>query len=157
MVRLIDARGDIDAVAMAAALAYERERGWTSTDESSGSHSVEAREAVRLRAPELRSFSFDIFSVAPDTTVVRFIEVKGRSRSGPVEIIEKERVTGIALSDDYWLYVVFDCRSAPRVLPIPNPMRLQWEAYPGNQYATSSRQHRYMLSSEQIERAATAE
>ena len=108
------------------------------------------------RAPDLRWFSFDIFSTGPQASAVRFIEVKGRSTSGPVEIIEKERLTGVALTTDYWLYAVFDCRSEPRVLPIRNPMRLQWEPYPGNQYVKSQDQLRYTLTVEQIELGSNA-
>jgi len=145
-----DKRLEIDAVAMAAAMRYELSRGWVATDVSSGAHSDEARAAVRALAPELRQISFAIFSVEPKTKHVRFIEVKGRSTSGPVEINEKERLTALGLRADYWLYVVFDCRSEPRVLSIQNPMRLHWEPYPGNQYRSSPSEYRYTLSSEQI-------
>lgn len=144
-------RLEIDAVAMEAAMAFERERSSTFIDVSSGVRPEPVLKAVRERAPDLRRSSFDIFSTHEDGANVRFIEVKGRSTAGPVEIIERERLTGVALGDDYWLYVVFDCRSTPRVVAVQRPMRLQWEPYPGNEHAKSPDQLRYTLSREQIE------
>jgi Domain of unknown function (DUF3883) len=146
-----DKRREIDAVAMEAAMAIERERGWTPVDVSSGRRPDPVLKALRDRAPNLRRSSFDIFSTRDDGADVRFIEVKGRSTSGPVEIIERERLTGVALGDDYWLYVVFDCRFTPRVVAVQRPMQMQWEPYPGNAYAKSPDQLRYTLSREQIE------
>ena len=31
------------------------------------------------------------------------------------------------LKDDYWLYVVFDCASTPKLHIIRNPARLKWQ------------------------------
>jgi hypothetical protein len=67
-----------------------------------------------------------------------------------VEIIERERLPGVALGADYWLYVAFYCRTEPHVLPLQNSMRLQWEPNPGNRYASSPDHYRYTLSREQI-------
>jgi hypothetical protein len=146
-----DKRGEIDAVAMEAAIAFERVRGWTPVDVSSGLRPDPVRKALSEHAPDLGRSSFDIFSTGDDGTRVRFIEVKGRSTAGPVEIIERERLTGVALGDDYWLYAVFDCRFTPRVVAVQNPMRMQWEPYPGNAYAKSPDELRYTLSRDQIE------
>jgi hypothetical protein len=132
-----DKRLEIDAIAMDAAMSFEHERGWTTFNVSSGLRPDLVLKALGERAPDLRRSSFDIFSTRDDGTGVRFIEVKGRSTAGPVEIIERERLTGVALGDDYWLNAVFDCRFAPRVVAVEKPMRLQWEPYPGNAYAKS--------------------
>ena len=38
-----------------------------------------------------------------------------------------ERLTSERLKQDYWLYVVFNCASTPKVHTIQDPVRLGWE------------------------------
>jgi hypothetical protein len=38
-----------------------------------------------------------------------------------------EYKTAERLRADYWLYVVFDCATQPRLIPIQDPIRLGWE------------------------------
>jgi uncharacterized protein DUF3883 len=133
-----DRRVEVDAIAMATALAYEGDRGCETFDVSQGYHSSQqlawVRSLVQSGAPDLQVWSFDILSIDPETNDVRFIEVKGRGTAGPVEMIEKEHQTGLALGMDYWLYVVFNCNTQPGLINIQDPMRLPWTREPGNRY-----------------------
>lgn len=82
------------------------------------------------RVPEnvsLDNRGFDILSKKPETGEVRFIEVKGRTTVGEVGLTKNEYETAKRLSKDYWLYVVFDCASKPRLIPVQNPARLGWQ------------------------------
>ncbi len=64
----------------------------------------------------------------PQTAIeMRFIEVKGRAAIGEVALTTNEYKTAERLKQDYWLYVVFNCASAPEVYPIQEPTRLGWE------------------------------
>lgn len=100
---------EVERIAMETAIAYERERGWLPED-------VSAQDR-----------GFDLLSRHPESGQVRFIEVKGRAAVGPVVLTRNEYKTAERLRGDYWLYVVFDCATAPRLIPIQNPVRLGWE------------------------------
>jgi len=93
---------EVEAIAMATAMAYEREQG---------------------RAPEdvsARNLGYDIRSVAPDGSV-RHIEVKGRARSGPVVLTPNEWLMAQRLGDEYWLYVVENAVGEPALYTLCNP------------------------------------
>lgn len=60
-------------------------------------------------------------------TQERFIEVKGRAGLGVVALSSHEYRTAHRLKDDYWLYAVFNCATAPEIYAIRNPARLEWE------------------------------
>jgi hypothetical protein len=100
---------EVERIAMEEAMRYERERGWIPED-------VSAEDR-----------GFDILSRHPDSGSVRFIEVKGRAGTGPVALTRNEYKMAERLRGDYWLYVVFDCTTTPRLLPIQDPVRLGWE------------------------------
>jgi len=100
---------EVERIAMEEAMRYERERGWTPED-------VSAEDR-----------GFDILSRPPQGGAVRFIEVKGRAKTGPVVLTPNEYKTAERLREDFWLYVVMDCRKVPRLIPICNPLRLKWE------------------------------
>jgi len=100
---------EVERIAMKEAMRYERERGWVPED-------VSAEDR-----------GFDILSRHPESGGVRFIEVKGRAGTGPVVLTRNEYKTAERLRADYWLYVVFDCASTPRLMAIPDPVRLAWE------------------------------
>ena len=95
---------DVEAVAMAIAMRYERSRGWTPFDVSKdGEH-------------------YDIRSEGPDGQK-RFIEVKGRAASGPVVLTGPEVDKLRQLGDRAWLYVVTECRTpSPRLHVIQDPL-----------------------------------
>lgn len=99
---------EVERIAMAEAMRYERDRGWSPEDVSE------------------QDRGFDLLSRSPEGAV-RFIEVKGRSRVGPVLLTPHEYKTAERLRGDYWLYVVFDCAATPRLLPLPDPVSLEWE------------------------------
>ncbi len=100
---------EIERIAMEEAMRYERERGWVPED-------VSAEDR-----------GFDILSRHPQSGSVRFIEVKGRSSEGPVVLTPNEYRTAERLRADYWLYVIFDCATRPRLIPVQDPVRLGWE------------------------------
>lgn len=100
---------EVERIAMEEAMRYERERGWTPED-------VSAEDR-----------GFDILSRHPASGGIRFIEVKGRAGKGPVVLTRNEYKTAERLRNDYWLYVVFDCATTPRLVTIPDPVRLGWQ------------------------------
>ncbi|MEM3485785.1 MAG: DUF3883 domain-containing protein [Candidatus Methanomethyliaceae archaeon] len=100
---------EVERIAMEVALRFERERGWLPQDVSS----------------EKRGF--DILSQHPETGSVRFIEVKGRASRGPIVLTPNEYKTAQRLGRDYWLYVVIDCATKPRLITLQDPARLDWE------------------------------
>jgi hypothetical protein len=100
---------EVEQIAMEEALRYERARGWLPEDVSQENR------------------GFDILSRHPETAQVRFIEVKGRATKGPIVLTANEYKTAERLRDDYWLYVVLDCATTPRLIPIQDPVRLDWE------------------------------
>ena len=100
---------EIEGIAMERAMAYEREHDWIPEDVS------------------MENRGFDILSKQPEIGKVRFIEVKGRAVVGEIAMTKNEHDTAERLTQDYWLYVVFDCATTPRLIPIKDPSRLAWE------------------------------
>ncbi|MFN3742948.1 MAG: DUF3883 domain-containing protein, partial [Anaerolineales bacterium] len=100
---------EVERIAMEVAMRYERERGWLPEDVSQGNR------------------GFDILSRHPESGQVRFIEVKGRATSGPIVLTPNEYKTAGRLREDYWLYVVLDCATRPRLVTVQDPARLGWE------------------------------
>ena len=98
--------------AMEHVLAWEREQGWEPTDVS-----------------KLHDGSgFDIRSVGPEDAsgqhAVRRIEVKGRAADNqPVELTPNEWVQAGRHRDTYWLYVVWNAKTEPRLLRVQDPVR----------------------------------
>ncbi|HEX8163546.1 MAG TPA: helicase-related protein [Pyrinomonadaceae bacterium] len=52
------------------------------------------------------------------------IEVKGRSGRGPVHLTDNEWPTAANIRDKYWLYVVVDCATDPKLFRVSDPIRL---------------------------------
>ena len=107
---------EVEKIAVRAAVRHEEERGWVVT-------SVEADNR-----------GFDLISRRPnpiDPTnyiEVRFIEVKGRAGVGEVGLSANEYKTAQRLRDDYWLYVVYNCKAEPlQIHLIHDPVRLGWK------------------------------
>jgi len=103
---------EVEKIAMAEAMRYERKGGWLPEDVSN------------------QDRGFDILSRHPVAGSVRFIEVKGRASTGSVVLTGNEYKTAERLRQDYWLYVVFDCAKSPRLLPVRDPARLGWQPGP---------------------------
>ena len=106
---------EIERIAVAAATQYEESRGWV------------------VESVEKDNRGFDLISRRmhledPQTAVeLRFIEVKGRAGVGEIALSDNEYKTAQRLKDDYWLYVVFNCATAPELRIIRNPAHLNWK------------------------------
>ncbi len=105
---------DIEKIAVAEAIRYEEARGWV------------------VESVESENRGFDLISRKPHPedaktfTVVRFIEVKGRSAVGVVALSANEFRTAERLKGDYWLYAVFNCGTKPELHAVQDPARLGW-------------------------------
>ncbi len=66
---------------------------------------------------------YDLESHRPGGEVVA-IEVKGRSGRGPVTLTDNEWPTAANLRKRYWLYVVLNCATQPRLYRVQDPIRL---------------------------------
>ena len=103
---------DVEAVAMEVTTAYEERFGAKVADVS--------RPELARRAGLTDWPGFDLRSRRPGEE--RAIEVKGRARTGSVEMQENEWARACNLRDSYWLYVVFDCATShPRLVRVRDP------------------------------------
>lgn len=75
-----------------------------------------------------KNLGYDITSLHLNSGELRLIEVKGIGGStGSVLITPNERRVAEDRRDCFWLYVVSDCASEPRLqAPIPDPARFPW-------------------------------
>ena len=94
----------------------------------------EEAEGRVVETVEAQNRGFDLVSRLPHpedpmtAMDVRFIEVKGRATTGEIALTTNEYKTAVRLKEDYWLYVVFDCRSdSPSLQIVQDPCRLAWE------------------------------
>ncbi len=94
---------EVEAIAMAKVMDYERLMGRQPTDVSAD------------------NVGYDVRSVAHDGTK-RYIEVKGRAQTDGVMLSENEMNRLAQLSDRAWLYIVTDCKSQPVLNTIQNPV-----------------------------------
>jgi hypothetical protein len=104
----------IERIAVQATTAFEEARG------------------CRVESVESDTRGFDLISRRLPSEVsqgseTRFIEVKGRAAVGEIALTANEYKTAQRLGEGYWLYVVFNCASAPQVTTIQNPARFDWE------------------------------
>ena len=106
---------DIERIAVDAVIEHEEARGWVveSVEKDNRGFDLISR---RLHPEDLKT-----------AVEVRFIEVKGRAGVGEVAVTGNEYKTAERLKDDYWLYVVFNCASKPRIHIVQNPSTLGWE------------------------------
>ena len=103
---------DVEAIAVEVATAFEERFGAKVNDVS--------RPELARRAGLPDWPGFDLRSRRPAEE--RAIEVKGRARSGNVEVTENEWAKACNLRNDYWLYVVFDCATPyPRLVRVQDP------------------------------------
>lgn len=72
-----------------------------------------------VSAPHLKA-GFDLKVLRADGTM-RYVEVKGRSGTRPVELMENEWAQAANHCDRYWLYVVYNCDTVPQLYRVPDP------------------------------------
>jgi superfamily II DNA or RNA helicase len=107
---------EIEHIAVQAAIAFEEARG------------------CKVESVESDTRGFDLVSrrfrddPSREGIETRFIEVKGRARVGEIALTANEYKAAQSLSDEYWLYVVFNCAFEPQLTAIQSPARLEWEA-----------------------------
>jgi hypothetical protein len=96
---------EVERIAMEVAMAHERRRNWQVEDVSA------------------EKIGFDVRSIHPDGSEagVRCIEVKGRAGEGGVLLTSNEWIKAQRMGDDYWLYIVSNCRARPQLSIIRNP------------------------------------
>jgi SNF2 family DNA or RNA helicase len=94
----------------------------------------EQAEGRVVESVEQDNRGFDLISRKPhpedpQTAIdVRFIEVKGRAHVGEVALTSNEYRTAQRLTNDFWLYVVFQCASdKPSINILRNPATLDWQ------------------------------
>ena len=75
-----------------------------------------------------KNLGYDLTSLDLNSGELRLIEVKGIGEStGTVLLTPNEKRVAEDRRDCYWLYVVTDCKSAPKLQdPIKDPGRLEW-------------------------------
>ncbi len=106
---------EVEKIAIEKVKEFEKAKGW------------------EVESVEAENRGFDLISRKPHpedskTTVdVKFIEVKGRAEIGEVALTTNEYKTAERLGNEYWLYVVYNCKTEPEVIPIQNPIKLGWE------------------------------
>jgi hypothetical protein len=82
----------------------------------------EAEGAIKIEdvsAPQLKA-GFDLKVTRADGSL-RYVEVKGRSGEGAVEMTVNEYIQAGNHRDRYWLYVVYHCDSVPVLYRVFNP------------------------------------
>jgi hypothetical protein len=101
---------ETEAVAMRVVMEYERAQGRKPHDVHDS------------------NLGYDISSVDPTSGELRLIEVKGLAGpEGSIVLTPNERRVAEDRRDCYWLYVVTDCATAPRLRePIKDPAHFQW-------------------------------
>ena len=95
---------DIETIAVEVATKYETDRG-----------------VDFIKSVERDNVGFDLLSLKGLER--RCIEVKGRAGVGAVELTWSEYAKAAELGHDYWLYVVLDCASTPRLYRIQDPVK----------------------------------
>jgi hypothetical protein len=94
---------DIELVGMEVTMDYEQEQG---------------------RVPEdvaAENLGFDVRSTDPTTGSKRYIEVKARSKVGPVALTQNEWFKASRFGSEFYLYVVLDAASQPQLYIIQDP------------------------------------
>jgi superfamily II DNA or RNA helicase len=72
-----------------------------------------------VSAPHLKT-GFDLKVLRADGAL-RYVEVKGRTGTTPVELTANEWAQAANHRDRYWLYVVYHCDSVPALYRVPDP------------------------------------
>lgn len=99
---------NIEAIAMRIAINYEVDR--------------QKAKVFDVSSPHLaRGYDLESHRANGEKIV---IEVKGRAGRGSVHLTENEWPTAANVRDKYWLYVVTDCATEPRLYRVQDPVRL---------------------------------
>lgn len=93
---------EVERISMEVALAYERAQGRRPEDVST------------------QNLGYDIRSETPEGSI-RYIEVKGRARTGPIALTPNEWLMAQRLGEDYWLYIVENAVESPALYLIQDP------------------------------------
>jgi len=93
---------EIEAIGMQAAMEYERKQERSPEDVST------------------QNLGYDIRSTSPSGEV-RYIEVKARATTGAIVLTPNEWLMAQRLGNEYWLYVVENAATQPRLRIIQNP------------------------------------
>ncbi|MEI6783961.1 MAG: DUF3883 domain-containing protein, partial [Verrucomicrobiota bacterium] len=102
---------NIEAIAMRVAINYEVDR--------------QKAKVFDVSAPYLaRGYDLESHRASGEKIV---IEVKGRAGRGQVHLTENEWPTAANVRDKYWLYVVTDCATEPRLFRVQDPVRLAFK------------------------------
>jgi hypothetical protein len=72
-----------------------------------------------VSAPHLKA-GFDLKVLRADGSV-RYVEVKGRDETQPVEMTANEWAQAANHRDRYWLYVGYNCGTVPVLYRVPDP------------------------------------
>jgi superfamily II DNA or RNA helicase len=102
---------NIEAIAMRVAINYEVDKHKAKVFDVSSPHLA--------RGYDLESHRADGEKIV--------IEVKGRAGRGQVHLTENEWPTAANVRDKYWLYVVTDCATEPRMFRVQDPVRLAFK------------------------------
>ncbi len=102
----------VKAVAMQVVMEHERAAG----------HQVDVDNVHE------RSLGYDLASLDPKSGELRLIEVKGLGEAtGRIVLTPNERRAAEDHRDCYWLYIVMNCNTAPRLQePVKDPARFPW-------------------------------
>jgi len=109
-VRKLQPDSEVERIAMQITMDYERDKG------------------RQVHDVHEKNFGYDLTSLDLNSGELRLIEVKGLGgATGSVLLTPNEKRVAEDRRDCYWLYVVTDCKSGPKLQnPIKNPARLQW-------------------------------
>jgi len=78
-----------------------------------------------VSAPHLaRGYDLESHRANGDKVV---IEVKGRAGRGAIQLTDNEWPTAANVRDKYWLYVVVDCATDPKLFRVQDPIRLAFK------------------------------
>lgn len=119
---------EVEAVAMQAAMDYEREQGRVPEDVTG------------------ENLGFDIRSKGDSE--IRYIEVKGRAYVGSVALTPNEWIKAQRLGNEYWLYIVVNVRTKPQLYFLQNPAS---KLRPNKEVEIV----RYLVKADQWQRVAT--
>lgn len=93
---------EVEKIAVDLVMGFEREQG---------------RKPVSV---EEENCGWDVTSLL-DGQVARYIEVKGRAAMGGVALTPNEWIKAQRFAEDYWLYIVVNCKLTPELHLIQNP------------------------------------
>jgi superfamily II DNA or RNA helicase len=100
---------EVEAIAMRIAQEYEEENGRTVTD-------VHREDK-----------GYDITGLDTNSGELRLIEVKGfTAKDAAITVTPNEYRVAQDRRDCYWLYVVTNCKTAPRLITVKDPAQFKW-------------------------------